>query len=378
MNPASCRKRDKLSAPHPDRSSARWRRRSAGTRLRPLRRQRVDRGRRLPRIDRPAHHGQRPGPCRMLVGVHDRGRGIGRNGRLAHRQHMRPLAGQLINYICREFNEIIDVIVEVETAFADWHELGVAPVGDKHVMLAASARPSRAARSHSGPTWARRSAAARRPRRRACEMLELPERLPQRDVLVDLGHFLPTCTSSMPNSGLPRGAEVGEYFKARCNQRAHREIAERIARVAEPSGAEASPFARWSAASAAPHRRRRASNCPGKMGTLAECGTGFIQRQVKLLRRTLALRQLRQSRHTASHAPWPLPPTARRANHFPTSTWCGDLRPLSRPHHLRRHRAAGRGRGNVGRALRLQADHRPRLLGRRSSPAGSSICCSWC
>src|SRR5262245_53509776 len=70
----------------------------------------------------------------MLVCVHDGGGGKSWNGWLADRQHVRPLARKFINNL-RKFDEIVDVIVKVETAVTDWHELGVAPVGDKHVMF---------------------------------------------------------------------------------------------------------------------------------------------------------------------------------------------------------------------------------------------------
>ena len=40
------------------------------------------------------------------------------------------------------------------------------------------------------------------------EMLELPERLAQHDILVDRDRLLADLVSSMPNSGLPRGAEA--------------------------------------------------------------------------------------------------------------------------------------------------------------------------
>ena len=59
---------------------------------RPLRRQRVHGRRRFARVDRSAHHRQRPRAPAILVGGHQSGRGEGRNRRLAHGEEMRPFA----------------------------------------------------------------------------------------------------------------------------------------------------------------------------------------------------------------------------------------------------------------------------------------------
>jgi hypothetical protein len=181
----------------------------------------------------------------MLVGVHDRGRGIGRDGWLADRQHVRSLARALVNFL-RKLNDIIDVIVEVETAFADRHELGVAPVGDKHVMLRQhpchrSAQQRRKVTRHGCDDQQRLA----RLHPFLAEMLELPERKAKRDILVDLRDLLSDLDFGDPELRLAaRRGRMGKYFKARCNQRAHVRIAEGIRRVAEPSGAKACKFAR--------------------------------------------------------------------------------------------------------------------------------------
>ena len=69
----------------------------------------------------------------MLVGVHQRGRGIGRHRRLADRQHVRRCRS--VRKSLEEFDQIVDIIVEVEAAVVERHELRVAPVGDIDVML---------------------------------------------------------------------------------------------------------------------------------------------------------------------------------------------------------------------------------------------------
>ena len=135
-------------------------------------RQRVDRGRRFARVDRAAHHGQRLGPpsdsCRRSSARSRRRPGLPAGtprACAAARRSRSPIS-------LEELDQIIDVIVEIERAVAERHQLRVAPVGDVDVVAAAAAaRPFRAAASHSGPTSARRSAAAalrRRPSRTKC------------------------------------------------------------------------------------------------------------------------------------------------------------------------------------------------------------------
>jgi hypothetical protein len=103
---------------------------SSNQAVRPLGRMRVDRGRRLARVDRAAHHGQRLRTARILVGAHQRGGGIAGHRRLAHRQHMRAGADML-----EERDQIIDIIVEIELARPPAAPLlRIAPVGDVDVM----------------------------------------------------------------------------------------------------------------------------------------------------------------------------------------------------------------------------------------------------
>ena len=105
--------------------------------VRPLGRQRVDGGWGLARVDRSAHHGQRLGPIRILVGAHHASRGVTGYGRLAHREHVRTLAfhvavAALPDHF-EEFDDVIDIIFEIESAVAERHLLRIAPVGDVHV-----------------------------------------------------------------------------------------------------------------------------------------------------------------------------------------------------------------------------------------------------
>ncbi len=89
----------------------------------------VDRGRSLAGVDRATHHAERRRRARILIRVHQADRGIGRHRRLAHRQHMRARADML-----EELDQIIDIVVEIEAAGVERHQLRVAPVGNVDVM----------------------------------------------------------------------------------------------------------------------------------------------------------------------------------------------------------------------------------------------------
>ena len=100
---------------------------------RPLRRQRVDRGRRLAGVDRSAHHRQRLRPPRVLVRVHQRGRGKGRDRGLAHREQVRPFAGFLP--MARGTRSDNRYNRRGRSSVRQRHQLRVAPVGDVDVVV---------------------------------------------------------------------------------------------------------------------------------------------------------------------------------------------------------------------------------------------------
>ena len=90
----------------------------------------VDLGRVAPRIDRPAHQRQRGRLQRIVARRHDGGCRQHRHGRLANRHEVRVLADEL-----RELDDVVDVIVEIETADGDRHVARVVPVGDVDIVL---------------------------------------------------------------------------------------------------------------------------------------------------------------------------------------------------------------------------------------------------
>ena len=177
-------------------------------RVRPLGRQRVDSGRGLAGVDRAAHHRQALRQPGILVGIHQRGRSKGRRRRLADRQHVRPLAPCLANHL-KKFNEIIDIIVEIEPARGRRNQLRVAPVGDIDVVLGQHPL-DRAAKKRRIMARHRRDDQQRRLVVRSVlpEAFQLTERLAKEDILVDRDAFSPTRVSISPNSGFPRGAEA--------------------------------------------------------------------------------------------------------------------------------------------------------------------------
>jgi hypothetical protein len=84
-------------------------------------------------VDGRAHQGHRGGAGRVVVLGHHRGGGEHRDARLADRHDRDPLT--LGAEELTEFNEIVDVVVEVEPPFRQRHVAGVDPVGDVDVMF---------------------------------------------------------------------------------------------------------------------------------------------------------------------------------------------------------------------------------------------------
>ena len=99
-------------------------------RKRPFGGQRVHRRRRLARVDRAAHHGQRFRAAGMVLLRHDRRRSISGHRRLADGEHMRAGAD-----LFEKGDDVIDIIVEIEPPFRPRNQLRVAPVGNIHLML---------------------------------------------------------------------------------------------------------------------------------------------------------------------------------------------------------------------------------------------------
>ena len=85
----------------------------------------VHRGRIAAGVDRSAHQRHRHRHERIGVGFHHGNGGEHRHGWLANRNHMH-VAAQLMQH----FDDVIDIVVEIEAAFGDRHHAGVGPVGD--------------------------------------------------------------------------------------------------------------------------------------------------------------------------------------------------------------------------------------------------------
>ena len=73
----------------------------------------------------------------------------------------------------------------------------------------------------------------------AIEMLELPERLAEQDLLVDRYVLAPDVRLFESEFGLAvRGGRIREHFEARRDDRPHRAVAPWIGGIVEPAGAE--------------------------------------------------------------------------------------------------------------------------------------------
>ena len=140
------------------------------------------------------------GPPLGLVGAHHRGRGKRRDRRLAHRQHDAARSPRISPIMLEEVDQIIDIIVEVEAAVAQRHQLRVAPVGDVDVVVGQHPL-DRAAQQRRIVAAHRRDDQQRRPALLAPslhEMLELAERLASAISSRTATGFLPILTSLMP------------------------------------------------------------------------------------------------------------------------------------------------------------------------------------
>ena len=90
----------------------------------------VHRGRIAARVDRAAHQRDRARRVRVLVGLHQRGRGQHRHRRLAHRDDMGVAAEAM-----QDADDVVDVVVEIEAALRQRHHARVHPVGDVDVVV---------------------------------------------------------------------------------------------------------------------------------------------------------------------------------------------------------------------------------------------------
>ena len=139
-----------------------------------------------------------------------------------------------------ELDQIIDIVVEVEAAVRQRHQLRIAPVGDVDVAAREQAldRPAQqrriVARHRRDDQQARTLVDAF-----AGEMLELPERLAENDLLVD-AHVLaadPDAVDAEFRLAARRGG-MGEDLEARGDHRPHRAVTPGIGGIVEPAGAE--------------------------------------------------------------------------------------------------------------------------------------------
>ena len=80
-------------------------------------------------VDRAAHQRHRGRHERIAARFHDRDGGDDGHGGLAHRQHM-DVAAQHVQHL----DDVIDVVVEIEAAFAQGHHAGIGPIGDVDLM----------------------------------------------------------------------------------------------------------------------------------------------------------------------------------------------------------------------------------------------------
>jgi hypothetical protein len=88
-------------------------------------RQAIDDRRVAPGVDRSTHQDHRLGHFGILALRHQRNGGEHRYGGLADRHHMRIGAQEL-----QHFDDVIDIVVEIEAAIAQRDLAGIDPVGD--------------------------------------------------------------------------------------------------------------------------------------------------------------------------------------------------------------------------------------------------------
>ena len=90
----------------------------------------VDRRFAFPRVDRPAHHGERRGLAEIAPARHHRRRRKTGDGRLADRQHMRIRPQEM-----QKIDDVVDVVGQVEPILADGDQPRVLPIGGVDVMI---------------------------------------------------------------------------------------------------------------------------------------------------------------------------------------------------------------------------------------------------
>ena len=213
--------------------------------MRALGGERIDRGRRLARVDGAAHQGQGARTVGMRVGAHQRGGGVAGDRRLTHRQDVQAGIAVLPDRLA-EAHQVIDIVVEVERPFRQRHAARVAPVGDVDVRapdhpLDGTAQQGREMAGHRRDD--QELGATLYPL--AAEPLELPERQPQHDLFGD--------RDFAPVDGRPLESERGlaarrggmrEHLQRGPHHRAAAEIGKRVCRVVEQPRAPARHRAR--------------------------------------------------------------------------------------------------------------------------------------
>src|SRR6185312_10117288 len=205
--------------------------------------------------------------------------------------------------------------------------LRVAPVGDVDVEIRKQALDGSAQERR---IVARHRSNHQQPRSLfdtvAREMLELAERLPQKDLLVDADLLAADLDAVDPKIGFAvRRRGTGEDLEARRHDRAHGVITEGIRGIVEPSGAQTGKPARTC--------EKRALHLIGvvehpasflplnatDVARLCSADKGMLQRKA-------AVRHLRLTGHAAKPRPWRPFPTGPRADRSRISGWFGDLR----------------------------------------------------
>ncbi len=154
------------------------------------------------------------------------------NGRLADRKHMRPLARLGADQL-QEFDEIIDIIVEIEAAVRQRHQLRVAPIGDVDVVVRQQPL-DRAAQQGCIVARHRRDDEQRRAvlDALAIEMLQLAEGLAEQDFLMNADILPANMNRFDAEFGLAaRGGGMGEDLQACRDKRPHRAVTPWVGRV---------------------------------------------------------------------------------------------------------------------------------------------------
>ncbi len=259
-------------------------------------RERVDRGRADPAVDRAGHQGQAARHRRVAVLGHQRGGGERRDARLADRHQVRARPHRL-----EEGHDVLDVLVEAEPPGGERHVARVVPVGDEDVVVGEHRLNGVAQQGREVPRHGREQEHARLHR---LDVLPEVQQRPERRAMEDLLAHRDVLAADPGRGDVEGGALVGQVGEREHLDRgggpAHRQpVVERLAHLLEG-------------------RQRRRGRRPGRphqvrvrlKGLVEHRGSSLVRGSLDRTRKARAslrlARPLRRSRskNPGRNAPW--------------------------------------------------------------------------